>query len=280
VDPTAVFCDNPDCPARGHLGQGNIKVHSHKEQRYVCRCCGKTFAATKGTPFYRLRKDRSLFTIVTTLLCKGCPPQAVVAAYGLDERTVADWHTLGHGLDRAAAFEPIFRLDSFDWVDKPPDPAGQSSLLRSARPAEEWQPPMRNGFVFVVGTRSVVHPVNAVQPPTWPDLPQRRPRVATFSPGAAPTALCARWQPCCGFRRAQAPSGSLALRKRHRTQPSARKGPVLAAVSSLFWSSCGARCAAHHDQRRARAGRVALSCQSATAGATARGKGIGQLAAA
>jgi len=91
VDPTSVFCDNPDCPARGQLGQGNIKVHSHKEQRYVCRCCNKTFAASKGTPFYRLHKDRSLLVIVVTLLTHGCPPQAIVAAFGLDERTVADW---------------------------------------------------------------------------------------------------------------------------------------------------------------------------------------------
>ena len=32
-----------------------------------------------------------MFVIVVTLLALGCPPQAIVAAYGLDERTVADW---------------------------------------------------------------------------------------------------------------------------------------------------------------------------------------------
>ena len=30
-------------------------------------------------------------TLVITLLCHGCPVQAIVAAFGLDERTVADW---------------------------------------------------------------------------------------------------------------------------------------------------------------------------------------------
>ena len=30
-------------------------------------------------------------TIVLTLLCHGCPLQAIVAAFGLDERTVAAW---------------------------------------------------------------------------------------------------------------------------------------------------------------------------------------------
>lgn len=93
MDPTKAFCDNPDCPTRGLLGQGNIKVHSHQERRLVCRRCGKTFAASKGTPLYRLHKDSSLFVIVITLLGAGCPPQAIVAAYGLDERTVADWYS-------------------------------------------------------------------------------------------------------------------------------------------------------------------------------------------
>src|SRR4051794_17530134 len=92
MDPTKAFCDNPECPARGKVGQGNITVHSHKEQRFRCGTCGKTFAASKGTPFYRLHKDRSLFVIVITLLTHGCPLQAIVAAFGLDERTVADWH--------------------------------------------------------------------------------------------------------------------------------------------------------------------------------------------
>jgi transposase-like protein len=42
-------------------------------------------------PFYHLHKPAELFTIVLTLLCHGCPIQAVVAAFGLDERTVAAW---------------------------------------------------------------------------------------------------------------------------------------------------------------------------------------------
>ncbi len=38
-----------------------------------------------------LRTDPTLVTIVVTLLSYGCPIQALVHAYGLDERTVADW---------------------------------------------------------------------------------------------------------------------------------------------------------------------------------------------
>jgi transposase-like protein len=91
MDPHGVFCLNPDCAAKGLPDRGNIKVHSRKERRFICTTCRQTFAASKGTAFYRLHKDRSLFVIVVTLLSAGCPPQAIVAAYGLDERTVADW---------------------------------------------------------------------------------------------------------------------------------------------------------------------------------------------
>src|SRR3954453_18256563 len=91
MDPQAQFCHNLDCTARGQLGLGNIRVHSRKERRYRCSACGRTFAATRGTPFYRLKKHADLVTLVITLLCHGCPVQAIVVAFGLDERTVADW---------------------------------------------------------------------------------------------------------------------------------------------------------------------------------------------
>jgi transposase-like protein len=91
MDPQRAFCHNPACPARGQVGRGNIGVQSRAEQRYRCQCCGQTFAATKGTVFYRLRTAADLVTVVLTLLSHGCPPQAIVAAFGLDERTVAAW---------------------------------------------------------------------------------------------------------------------------------------------------------------------------------------------
>jgi transposase-like protein len=91
MDPLVQFCHNPDCPARGQTGLGNIRVHSRTERRYRCTDCGRTFAATHDTPFYRLKKPVDLVMIVITLLCHGCPVQAVVAAFGLDERTIADW---------------------------------------------------------------------------------------------------------------------------------------------------------------------------------------------
>ena len=84
-------------PTEGGGGRGNIRIQSQKEQRYRCSTCGQTFAATKGTPFYRLRGETDVVTLVLTLLCQGCPLQASVVAFRFDERTVARWQArAGH----------------------------------------------------------------------------------------------------------------------------------------------------------------------------------------
>ena len=44
-----------------------------------------------GTPFYRLQTAVETVTLVLTLLAHGCPLQAIIAAFGCDERTVAAW---------------------------------------------------------------------------------------------------------------------------------------------------------------------------------------------
>lgn len=59
--------------------------------RYRCRTCRGTFSPTTGTAFFGLRTPAAVVTTVLTLLAHGCPRQAVVAAFGLDERTVASW---------------------------------------------------------------------------------------------------------------------------------------------------------------------------------------------
>lgn len=91
MDPQSVFCPNRECPARGQIGKDNIGLHSRKERRYKCHECGKTFAARQGTTFYRLRTAEETVTLVVTLLAHGCPLQAIVVAFGLDERTVRAW---------------------------------------------------------------------------------------------------------------------------------------------------------------------------------------------
>jgi transposase-like protein len=91
MDPQRVFCPNPDCPASGQSGEGNIRVHSRTERRYRCQVCGKTFSGRQGTAYYRLRTDEETVTRVVTLLAYACPVAAIVQAFELDERTVANW---------------------------------------------------------------------------------------------------------------------------------------------------------------------------------------------
>ena len=85
LDPTLMTC--PHCEEDERIG-----VHSHQERRCKCHACTKTFAETKGTLFFGLHYPIWVVVLVLTLLAYGCPPAAIVAAFQLDERTVAAWH--------------------------------------------------------------------------------------------------------------------------------------------------------------------------------------------
>ena len=91
MNPQDMFCPHRDCPSQGQTQPGKIVVHSQQEHRYLCRTCGRTFVERKGTPYYRLRTREETVTLVLTLLAYGCPVQAIVVAFGFDERTVAAW---------------------------------------------------------------------------------------------------------------------------------------------------------------------------------------------
>ena len=77
MDPTTVFCPNGNCHARGQTGKGNIGIHSRKAQRFICHECHKTFSATPGTVFYRLRTAAETVVLIVTLLAHGCPVHAI-----------------------------------------------------------------------------------------------------------------------------------------------------------------------------------------------------------
>jgi transposase-like protein len=84
--PEQAVCPNSACGASGRIG-----VHSHKERRYICHACKRTFADTSGTMLYRLKQPLEVAVLVLTLLAYGCPTQALTAAFGLDERTITAW---------------------------------------------------------------------------------------------------------------------------------------------------------------------------------------------
>ena len=91
MDASKQFCPNLACAARGQIGQDNIRIHDRNRQRYRCTTCKQTFSARRGTMLQGLRKPTELIVIVVTLLAYGCPIQAIVHAFGSDERTVASW---------------------------------------------------------------------------------------------------------------------------------------------------------------------------------------------
>jgi transposase-like protein len=91
MDPQQQFCRNRACRAYGRQGEGHVVIHSRAERRYRCKRCRRTFAETVGTALHRLRTAQAEVVTVVTLLAYGCPVQAIVAAFGLDERTVARW---------------------------------------------------------------------------------------------------------------------------------------------------------------------------------------------
>lgn len=91
MDPSTVFCPNPECPARGQAGKGNIHIHSRKERRYICDVCQRTFSERKGTIYYRLRRDEDEVEKVVILVANGCPISAIEKAFQVKEETVRRW---------------------------------------------------------------------------------------------------------------------------------------------------------------------------------------------
>ena len=91
MDASKQLCPNEACSARGQIGTGTIRIHGYHPQRYRCQTCQKTFSARRGTMMEGLRKPTDVIVIVVTLLAYGCPIQAIVHAFGVDERTVASW---------------------------------------------------------------------------------------------------------------------------------------------------------------------------------------------
>jgi transposase-like protein len=91
MDPHEVFCLNLECPARGQMGRGNVRVLSQQEQRYECSLCGQTFSVRKGTPFYRCHVAPAIILQVLILVAHGCPIPAIQPAFGFQPRTVRRW---------------------------------------------------------------------------------------------------------------------------------------------------------------------------------------------
>ena len=110
------FMSEPALDAKGmtcpHCGEEErIWIHSQKERRLRCGTCHHTFAETTGTPLFDLHDPPWVVILVVTLLSQGCPVPAIVFGFGLDERTVADWHNrVGRHAKRVQADELYVKM--------------------------------------------------------------------------------------------------------------------------------------------------------------------------
>jgi hypothetical protein len=104
--------------------------------------CGQTFAATTATPFSRWRTAADVVTRVRTWLSHGCPTQAIVAAFGRDERTVAAWWGRAghhgqtghqHGVQQGQVDLPHVQADA-GWVKR----VGRRVWIAMAVPSRLW----------------------------------------------------------------------------------------------------------------------------------------------
>ena len=91
MNPQPLYCLNLACASRGLQNAGNLVLHNGLQERFRCKTCGTTFVNRKGTLFYRLRTDPQIVICVLILLAWGCPVQAIVHAFHVDERTVKNW---------------------------------------------------------------------------------------------------------------------------------------------------------------------------------------------
>ena len=88
------FCPNQGCELYGQI-ENNRLVRNGKTprgvQRFLCRCCRKTFTQTKGTLFYRRSTPDEQILEVLALLAEGMRISSIHRVKGFKEDTILNW---------------------------------------------------------------------------------------------------------------------------------------------------------------------------------------------
>src|SRR5437868_925138 len=100
-EPPSLILSQPPLPGQGRGRSGHHQGPLLRGATLPLHDLPQDLRRHHGHPFYRLHKDPALFVCVVTLLAYGCPTQAIVAAFGLDERSVAAWQNKAGGHVRA-----------------------------------------------------------------------------------------------------------------------------------------------------------------------------------
>ena len=117
LDLRDLACQNPDCAAYLVVGAGNLVTGSRygsdrTKARYTCVLCGRSFAITRGSMFYRLHTDRD--TILRTLAqlpSRGSIRMAAQAT-GVCRDTISNWvqRALAHREEATQQFAEVLHL--------------------------------------------------------------------------------------------------------------------------------------------------------------------------
>src|SRR6266851_6952302 len=89
--PRRYFAPTWSARQEGKSGKARSSAMGASDPGPGARPAERRGAAKAGTLFAGLRKPTEVIVVVVTLLAYGCPVQAIVHAFELDERTVASW---------------------------------------------------------------------------------------------------------------------------------------------------------------------------------------------
>lgn len=106
------FCPNSECPLHASVDEANIiKFGTSKRgvQRYRCKSCQTTFAATRGTLFYRKHAEGKDILETLALLAEGVRISSLSRAKGFKEDTILRW--LREAARHAEAVEEALMAD-------------------------------------------------------------------------------------------------------------------------------------------------------------------------
>ena len=91
MEPDQQCCPNSSCSAFDKHETGTIKIYSHKERRYYCVICGKTFSESRASLFYHLRTPRRDVLEAIGMLAERNSLRGIARVKGVKPDTVLHW---------------------------------------------------------------------------------------------------------------------------------------------------------------------------------------------
>src|SRR5215813_440506 len=104
------FFQNEECEDYQKVDHGNMVKNGRTDkgvQRYLCKTCNKSFTATKGTIFYRIRHSEEEVVECMAMLGDRSSLAAIHRVKGIKEETVCKW--LEKAVTHVEQFKRIIR---------------------------------------------------------------------------------------------------------------------------------------------------------------------------